>query len=45
MELVEQHYDVDHRALKMVEEKKVASLFFVDIDDDSPYICVARTLF
>ena len=45
MELLEQHYDVNHRARMMVEEKKVASLFFVDIDDDSSYIYVAQTLF
>ena len=29
MELLEQHYDVDHRARKMVEEGKVTSNFFV----------------
>ena len=42
MELIEQHYDVDHRARKMVEERKVA--FFLDIGVHTSYLYVAWIL-
>ena len=42
-ELIEQHYDIDHRARKMVEERKVDFLF-LDIGVHTSYLYVAWIL-